>query len=54
MDELSVTIPMANTTRTNWEILGKIAKIYDPFGLASPVTLSGKLPFRDVCNAKVA
>ena len=30
VDELSVTILMANATRTKWGILGKIAKIYYP------------------------
>ena len=53
-DKLSVTVPEQDATRTKRRILGKIAKIYDPIGLASPVTLSGKLIYRDACNDKLA
>ena len=34
-------------------ILGKIAKIYDPLGLISPVTLHGKFLYRDSCDVKL-
>lgn len=30
-----------------------IAKVYDPLGLASPITFQGKLIFRDVCDSKI-
>lgn len=35
-------------------ILAKLAKIYDPLGLVSPETLSGKLIYRAVCDTKKA
>ena len=34
-------------------ILRKLARIYDPLGLVSPLTLEGKLVYRDVCDAKL-
>ena len=33
-------------------VLRKLVKVYDPLGLVSPVTLKGKLIFRDVCDEK--
>ena len=35
-------------------ILGKVAKVYDPLGLAAPLTLVGKLIYRDACQQKKA
>ena len=35
------------------EILRKISKIYDHLGLASPVTLAGKMLYREICDARV-
>ena len=49
---LLLTISTAEPTKRG--ILGKVAKIYDPLGLASPVTLSGKMLFRDACDTKFA
>ena len=34
--------------------MGKIARIYDPLGLVAPVTLTGKLIFRQACETKLA
>ena len=34
--------------------MSKLARIYDPLGLASPTTLTGKLIFRDICDSKLA
>ena len=34
-------------------MLSHLAKIYDPLGLASPVTLIGKQLYRDVCDEKI-
>jgi len=31
-----------------------VAKIYDPLGLVSPITLGGKFLYRDICDAKLA
>ena len=49
---LLLTISTAEPTKRG--ILGKVAKIYDPLGLASPVTLSGKMLYRDACDTKIA
>ena len=35
-------------------ILGKLAKIYDPLGLVSPLTLTGKTLYREACDLKIA
>ena len=53
-DEIQVSFPISTAEPTKRGILGKVAKIYDPLGLASPVTLSGKMLFRDACDAKFA
>ena len=34
---------------TKGGILGKVATIYDPLGLVAPITLTGKLLYRDAC-----
>ena len=34
-------------------MLSHLAKIYDPLGLASPVTLIRKLLYRDICDEKI-
>ena len=53
-DEIQVSFPISTAEPTKRGILGKVAKIYDPLGLASPVTLSGKMLFRDACDTKFA
>ena len=53
-DSLSITVPPEKATLTKRGILAKLAKIYDPLGLVSPETLSGKLVYRAVCDAKGA
>ena len=35
-------------------LLSKLAKVYDPLGLVSPLTLEGKQIYRDVCDAKTS
>ena len=40
------------TELTKRGVLRKLVKVYDPLGLVSPVTLEGKLIFRDVCDEK--
>ena len=52
-DTIGVNFPSDKTESTKRGILGKVAKIYDPLGLVAPVTLTGKLLYRDVCNAKL-
>ena len=52
-DTISVAVPTEKAVATKRGILAKIARVYDPLGVASPVTLSGKLLYRDACNFKV-
>lgn len=41
-DKIQISFPEAIENVTKREVLGKLAKIYDPLGLASPITLEGK------------
>ena len=52
-DTLKVSFPLGDVPATKRGILSKLAKIYDPLGLVSPLTLEGKLLFRVVCDAKL-
>lgn len=52
-DTLKVTFPSENVLTTKRGILRKLARIYDPLGLVSPLTLEDKLMYRDVCDAKL-
>ncbi|XP_028415663.1 uncharacterized protein LOC114539026 [Dendronephthya gigantea] len=53
-DVIQVEIPAEKAQPTKRGILGKIAKIYDPLRIIAPVTLQGKLLYRDCCDRKVA
>jgi hypothetical protein len=53
-DTLSVNFPDKSASVTKRGILGNLAQIYDPLGIVSPVTLEGKLIYREVCNQKIA
>ena len=53
-DTIGVKFPSEKAEPTKQGILGKIARIYDPFGLVAPVALEGKLLYRDACEAKVS
>ena len=53
-DEVGVTIPEEVAQSTKRGILGKVARIYDPLGLIAPITLQGKLLYRDACEEKRA
>lgn len=53
-DEVEVTIPEEVAQPTKRGILGKVARIYDPLGLIAPITLQGKLLYRDACEEKRA
>ena len=48
-DTIRTSFPDPITKATKREVLRKIAKIYDPLGLASPITLEGKFFYRAVC-----
>ncbi len=52
-DTLKISFPSENGPATKRGILRKLARIYDPLGLVSPLTLEGKLVYRDVCVAKL-
>jgi hypothetical protein len=52
-DTLKISFPSEEVPATKRGILSKLAKIYDPLGLVSPLTLEGKLLFRGVCDAKL-
>ena len=49
-DTISVTFPQPIAKTTKREILRFLASIYDPLGLVLPITLSGKLMYRQVCD----
>ena len=53
MDTIEVAFPAPIVKVTRREILKKIAKIYDPSGLDSPVILAGKMLYRETCDAQV-
>ena len=53
-DTTAVSIPQETADPTKRGILGKVAKVYDPLGLAAPLTLEGKLLYRDACQQKKA
>ena len=52
-DIISVILQITQTETTKRGVLSHLAKIYDPLGLASPVTLIGKQLYRDVCEDKI-
>lgn len=53
MDTLTVNFPKSETATSKREVLRNLAKVYDPLGLATPLTLQGKLIYREICNLKV-
>ena len=53
-DTIQVSFPAQVAEPTKRGILCKIAKVYDPLGLVSPLTLSGKMLYRDACDTRVA
>ena len=53
-DKIGVNFPSDPAEPTKRGILGKVARIYDPLGLVAPMTLVGKLLYREACNSKLA
>ncbi|XP_068675546.1 uncharacterized protein [Montipora foliosa] len=53
-DDFGITFPVDASSPTKRGILGKVAKIYDPLGLVAPITLQGKLLYRDARDKKCA
>ncbi|XP_068739951.1 uncharacterized protein [Montipora capricornis] len=52
-DKIQISFPEAIENVTKREVLGKLAKIYDPLGLASPITLEGKVLYRQACELRI-
>ena len=52
-DTLTVIFPNESSSTTKRGILSKLATIYDPLGLASPITIQGKMIYREVCDSKM-
>ena len=52
-DTFGVNFPQEKADPSKRGILSKVARIYDPLGLASPILLGDKLLYRDVCDAKL-
>ena len=53
-DSIQITVRNEAAENTKRGILGKLAKIYDPLGLVSPLTLTGKTLYREACDLKLA
>ena len=53
-DTIAVTFPSPLEQPTKRDLLGSLARIYDPLGLVSPTTLTGKMLYRDVCDSRIA
>ena len=53
-DTIGVTFPKEPAEPTKRGILAKVARIFDPLGIVAPVTLGGKLQYRDACDEKTA
>ena len=52
-DALEVKFPAERAQPTKRNVLGKLSRVYDPLGLVSPTTLSGKLLYREPCELKI-
>ena len=53
-DTIAVTFTSPPEQPTKRDLLGGLVRIYDPLGLASPTTLTGKMLYRDVCDSCIA
>ena len=51
---IAVTFPQEIVAATKRGVLGKIAKVYDPLSLVSPLTFEGKMLYYDACQQKKA
>ena len=52
MDTLAVTFPQGEAPTMKRRVLRKLAKVYHPLDLTTPLTLQGKLVYRDICEQK--
>ena len=53
LDTLSVVTEPKPESVTKRSMLRRLAKIYDPLGIASPLLLTGKQMYREVCDQKL-
>ena len=53
-DMIAVTFPTKFGETSKRGVLQTLASIYDPIGIVSPVTLRGKVLFRELCDAKLS
>ena len=53
-DTIAVVFPTQPSAPTKRELLGSLARIYDPLGLVSPIILAGKVLYREVCDSRLA
>ena len=51
---IEIRFPTERAPVTKRGILEKIASVYDPLGVVSPMTLTGKLLYRVACDLKIA
>ncbi len=54
VDTIGIVFPAKPETITKRTVLQNLASIYDPLGIVSPITLSGKSIYRDICENKFA
>ncbi|XP_046863381.1 uncharacterized protein LOC124457138 [Xenia sp. Carnegie-2017] len=52
-DEISIVIPSEKSAKTKREVLSRLAQVYDPLGITSPLILEGKIIYRDICKEKL-
>ena len=53
-DTIALVFPTQPLEPTKRELLGSLARIYDPLGLGSPTILEGKVLYREVCDSRLA
>ena len=53
-DTIALVFPTQPLEPTKRELLGSLARIYDPLGLGSPIILEGKVLYREVCDSRLA
>ena len=53
-DTISIVLKSDPNETTKRAVLSHLARIYDPLGLASPITLVGKQLYREICDCKIS
>lgn len=53
LDTIQVIFPALIEKVPKRDVLGKLAKIYDPLGLSAPITLEGKMLYRAACESQI-